>query len=420
MAGKNAPAATFTLDEARAAWALASGLGGPSVGPVGAAGGWARTLGGIDAYLALRARDEGVTKAAVDAAVDSGGLKITPAVRGCIYLVPRDEAGLALRFSDDIAARRTARDRSKAGIDAAELPPLAEQVLGLLADSGPLTTDRVRRSLPDGAIRSLGAVGKKVGISSTLPPALRDLELSGHIERSTALGAIDTERYLWRLPVGGSVVDDAPPTPEQRRDAVVRRVLRSGGPTTLDELATYTGAGKRDLKASLVSLGALTVAIEGHSDAAFILPADLDAALGAPDSDRLSFLAFEDLFTILHGGPSAVTDARHHQIQVRAWGRGRPSTIRESKHLASRSIVRGHTLIGVWEFDPSSGSAAWAAFDDQTAAESQRIDDAAQATGSWIADQIGHGRTFSIDKDAAVQRRATALRQDGIAGAVVS
>lgn len=420
MAPKRTPAATLTLAQARAAWATFGGLGDPSDDPSVGAAGWLRTLGGVDAYLGLRARATGVTKAAIDAAHDRGDLKITPAVRGCIYLCPRRDAGNALRFSGDLVARRTARDREKAGIDPAELPPLADAVVALLTEAGPLSTDKVRRSLPEGSIRSLGAPGKKVGISSTLPPALRDAEMDGRIERVTAGGVLDTERYLWRIPAGRPAVLDALPTPEERRQAVLTRVLRAGGPTTLSELAEYTGAGKRDLAAALAALGAITVQIEGRTDEAWLLPDDLERATRSDVGDRLSLLAFEDLFTVLHGGPPAVTDPEHHGILIRAWGRGRPSTIGESKHLASRSIVRGGTLIGVWEFDAARQTAQWAPFGDEPASERKRITAAVEETGAWLFANLGHGRTFNMDGDDKVQRRADALRSQGISGAAVS
>lgn len=420
MAKKQPVVATLTLAQARAAWASAGNLGGSAAGPVEAARGWARTLGGIDAYLALRARARDLTKAAVGQAVEAGQLKITPAVRGCIYLVPRADAALLLRFADDISARRGAREREKAGITPAELPPLMDAVLADLHERGPLTTDRLRRGLPEGAVRALGDAGKSVGISSTLPPALRDLETQGRIERCTAQGALDTERYLWRIPTGDAFMEQAPDTPEGRRAQVVARVLLAGGPTTLAELAEYTGAGKRDLTAALGDLEAVPVAIDGHADAAFVLPDRVPATLAAPAGDALSFLAFEDLFTVLHGGPGAVTDRRHHDVLVRPWGRGQPTAIGSCKHLASRSIVRGHELIGIWEYDPARKAAAWATFEDQRADEQARIDAEAQATGDWIARELGHARTFNLDRDEAVQRRADALRTQGIAGASVT
>ena len=48
------------------------------------------------------------------------------------------------------------------------------QLVAALAD-GPIATTRMRKGLPECVVRSLGPAGKRVGLSSTLPPALRAL-----------------------------------------------------------------------------------------------------------------------------------------------------------------------------------------------------------------------------------------------------
>ena len=99
MPRKSPPALTLDLDRARAAWSAHAGLESPSATPADAAraAGWARTLGGIDAYVALKARAPGLGRADFDAALAAGDVRISPAVRGCIYLVPGDQAPLALK-----------------------------------------------------------------------------------------------------------------------------------------------------------------------------------------------------------------------------------------------------------------------------------------------------------------------------------
>ena len=91
----------LTLSQARALWWQKQGLGGrSSTAPIAARigdSGWLRTLGGTDVYLAARARKPGMTRGELDAAVDRGELRVVPAARGCIYLVPS-------RFVGDLMA----------------------------------------------------------------------------------------------------------------------------------------------------------------------------------------------------------------------------------------------------------------------------------------------------------------------------
>src|SRR5438105_3614284 len=93
-------AGTLSLSRARAVWLDRQGLLTPVRGPlhevVGATG-WVRTLGGVEAYLALRARVPGLSRKAVDEAVAKGALRVVPAARGCMYLLPQKDVALALR-----------------------------------------------------------------------------------------------------------------------------------------------------------------------------------------------------------------------------------------------------------------------------------------------------------------------------------
>ena len=64
-------------------------------------------------------------------------------------------------------------------------------------EAEPASTAQLRSRLPDGTVRSFGEIGKKVGLSSNLPPVLRELEFTGTIRRTTASTGLDHEQYLW-------------------------------------------------------------------------------------------------------------------------------------------------------------------------------------------------------------------------------
>ena len=46
--------------------------------------GYIRALGGVDVYLALKARQTEVTRAEIDRAVEKMEIQVVPTVRGCI------------------------------------------------------------------------------------------------------------------------------------------------------------------------------------------------------------------------------------------------------------------------------------------------------------------------------------------------
>src|SRR5262249_53121959 len=154
---------------------------------------------GVDAYLAVRARAPKMTRADLEALVEASRVQVIPAVRGCIYLVPRAHVALALRFAEDMVKKRNERELEKVGVTAKEIAEAGKAIVKAIGRAA-MTADALRKALPAGAVRSLGEVGKKVGISSTLPVALRELEFQGKIERALEGGRLDTERYAWRIP----------------------------------------------------------------------------------------------------------------------------------------------------------------------------------------------------------------------------
>src|SRR4029079_4214087 len=108
----------MTLAQARALWwhkqALAGSTKGSLATVIGAAG-WLRTLGGTDVYIAARARRPGMKRAELDAAVAAGELRVQPAVRGCIYLVPSGAVPDLLALNAETWRTQTEKELAKIG-----------------------------------------------------------------------------------------------------------------------------------------------------------------------------------------------------------------------------------------------------------------------------------------------------------------
>src|SRR5229473_2603092 len=127
----------------RAWWAHRQGLDGSLTGRSGAEvlgrTGWARSVGGVSPYLTLFSR-AGLSRESVDAYVAKNQICELPSARGCTYVLP----------ASDFA---------------------------------------------------LGPEGKKKGMITTLPVALRKLQTTGEIRRISMNGRLDQQRYkytVWR------------------------------------------------------------------------------------------------------------------------------------------------------------------------------------------------------------------------------
>jgi hypothetical protein len=393
---------TITLAQARAAWWQRQALGGAGKGSIAqllGTSGWLRTLGGADVYLAARARRPSMTRRSeLDDVVAAGELRVMPAARGCIYLVPAGVAADLLAFNADDWRKATEKDLGKIGKKLADVEKMTAPVLAALTQ--PLTTDAIRKALPAGSIPSFGDAGKKVGLSSPLPLVLRLLEFSGRIERTLEGGKLDTDRYLWRktgtkLPAGAKA----------NVGNIVGAFLEFAGPATVGQIAKWSGLAQRDIKPVLEARGLHAVTIEGMGEA-WLREVDLAATRKAPPPRGTALLAFEDNYLVNHGGLAAVSDPRHHAIKVAIWGSEKPEAIGDADHVLSRTIVVDGLMVGFWEVDPKRKGAVWHTFDAAPKALASQLDELTASAASFLLDEIGHAKVFTLDTMDDVQTRA--------------
>lgn len=394
------------LHQARAAWVRNQGLAAPvaerPAAVVGATG-WIRTLGGADAYVSLLARRPGLTAPQVHEAVGTGALRVTPSVRGCIYLAPAEHAPLALSIARDLTTRRDARDAEKAGVEEGELDRVGEAVLAVLSE-GPQTTAGLRKVLPEGAIRSLGAAGKKVGLSSTLPPALRVLEFAGRIRRQPQDDRLDSERYHWVFsPEDERTIDERPAA--ERHVDLARLFLRWFAPATVSELADFTGLTKTAARKAAAALDTVEVQIPGFADDALALAEQADD-LAEPAPEGVRFLPGLDNLLIWRAGPKHFVHPDDHDRKIAVWGRQRGDTWGTVKHAMTRVVVHGDLVAGQWERDPDTGEIVVGAY-------SQGLPDSLQPARSELQallDDLGHAWVFSIDNEEKLRARLDQVR----------
>lgn len=412
MPAAHAPLA-LTLAQARLARIATQQLAAPADSPTAAlrTSGFVRTLAGVDVYLALRARVPGLRREDVDAQAAAGAVRVVPSARGCIYLVPRADAPLCLRIAEHLSAARSAREHRIVGLGATEVEAAAQAVLAALRRHGPLTTDALRRVLPANAVRSLGDAGRKVGISSTLPPALRRLEFAGAIERRTESGRLDSERYVWTPsttdPHGGTPLPDDLSGLATR---LARVFLRAAGVASARDFAAWCGIALRDAKAAFDALDLVTVQVGGVTEPCMALAeaaATLQACADA--SDAIALLPFEDNLLALQGGPEFFVDVRHHGLRVPTWGRDATVPLGAAKHMSFRTVVAEGRVAGFWEYDPDASDVQVVLFEPVGAGTHKRLAALASDTGRFLREEVGHGRSFSLDTDQDLRQRVQAL-----------
>ncbi|HEX3525516.1 MAG TPA: crosslink repair DNA glycosylase YcaQ family protein [Thermoanaerobaculia bacterium] len=415
------PAFRLSLEEARKVFVTAQGFPAQpgrsperSIAAVLEETGFVRTLGGVDVYLAVRARVPGMRRADLDAVVAAGEAQIIPAVRGCMYLVPRRDVPLSLRVAEMLTRSRDEREHAKLGIRPGELEEIGAAVLQTLGERGPLTTDALRKALPEGTVRSLGDIGKKVGVSSPLPAAVRRLEFSGRVARAVESGRLDSERYLWRIlersPFDGVKLSD---DPIDLYAGLARIFFHSAGLGTQKDFAAWAGIPQRDAKTAMERADVLPVAVDHLPDLFYLLHerrALLDSSWGT--SQPVALLSFEDNLLALHGGPALLVDKAHHATPVPELATDKIVPLGEAKHMTLRSVLAEGKIAGVWEYDPDARTVVTAGFAGLSKATHARLDAAAEDVAHFLSEDLGHGRSFSLDTDDDLRTRSAQVRQE--------
>lgn len=277
---------------------------------------------------------------------------MVPGVRGCIWTVLGEDAALALRIAGSLSRKRRVRDLEQAGSSEAEATELGAEILRVLAHK-PMGTKDLSKALPEGLVRSLGPAGKKVGLSTTLPPSVRLLEFDGRVRRRPEGLRVEGERYDWEVAatdqrIGADASDDQ----AEQALAIGRRYFREVGPATLEEFALYTGFGKRVCRAAVQALELATVRIGELETEFFATPEQVEALTCAPSVPRadVHLLSCLDNFLTHRRDPGALlSDPGEHDRPVLTMGSRTISAARGSLvcHPPDRDRRRVGRFLGV-------------------------------------------------------------------------
>jgi hypothetical protein len=355
--------------------------------------GWARSVGGVGPYLTLFSR-AGITRPVADRALAELEIHELPSARGCTYVVPRADFGLALRVGQGFSeAAEIATAKKYLGVTDQELERLCDRVLAALA-SGPLDPAALKDSLGD-AVRSLGPEGKKRGLTTTLPLAFGKLQSLGEIRRQPVSGRLDQQRYAYarwaESPLKGFKL-----TAEEAHAELARKFFRWAGPATLVQFQAFSGFGVKVSKAATAPLGLVPVSEDSPM---LMFPDDLDAlrSFQPPAEPAYRLIASVDGLLLLRRDLAPLIDPDD---------RPKFEQIGGLQDLPSHAIVDRGRVIGLWEYDTDAGTIAWTSFSKPTAALKAEI----ERTAAMIRDELGDARAFSLDSPESRRPRIAALR----------
>jgi hypothetical protein len=377
---------------------LDGSLAGASPAEVLERTGWARSVGGSNPYLSLFAR-AGTARTEADRAMAALDIYELPAARGCTYVVPSVHFGLALQVGRH-APEADLKVLDRLGVARKEIDRLCTDVLAVLDRTDALDPAQLKDALGD-SVRSLGEDGRKKGQSTTLPAALGLLQAAGEIRRVPANGRLDQQRYAytrWSPPSTG--LDDA-----AARAELARLYFEWIGPASVAHFRWFTAFSVAQAKAAL---GTLDLASVGEG---LLAPTELAKAYAAyvpPAKPRYNLLASIDALVLLRRDHPALLD----ETGLASMVEGDKSSLGGVADLPDHAIVDRGRIVGLWQYDPDAGTVvAWvfgAKADKAMAA-------AIEQTASYVREQLGDARSFSLDSPRARAPRIAALAASRVA-----
>ena len=388
------------LKTLRAFWVHVQGLAPPAKCKA-----WLHAIGGVDVFLASRARTEAFTRAKLDRSVATDKVRIVPGARGCTMLVPRRDVPVARQLGSTIYRKRTDKELAKIDVSGRELAALGKKVLPLLAAGG-LEPAALRAALPPKAIRSLGEPGKRLGHSTTLPVVLRYLEAQGRIRRAPIGGRLDAERYEWMLDDtdAAAVVDST-----DLATLVGRHYFATTGPATLKDFATWAGLTQRDAKPVLETLKLQELEVRDQKDSYWMLRSQADTVARPPAVPRVVLVSLRDPILDARTSPLPLIDEEHWGVRIESWG-STTNALREVNSIHGRCILVDGAVGGLWDYDPDSDVGIWGTFVPAKGALRKEIQAQCDAAAAFLSEEFGHALIYPMENAKSRASRLASVR----------
>lgn len=360
--------------------------------------GWARSIGGANPYLQLFSRAD-TTREEADRAVADLAIHELPSVRGCTYVLPAADFALGLQLGA-AAARTELAVCARLGVPGSEIDGVGAAVLTALEDAGrPMDPRELKTALGD-VVRSLGAEGRKRGVSTTLPVALGLLQSTGEIRRVPVTGRLDRQRYAYARWCPSPVASSRLSSEEAGTELAHRYWAWTGGASPT-QFRWFSALTARAATAAVTPLG--LVPLTGD-----LLAPPEDAGAFAdfrpPEDPDYALVSWIDGITLLRRDLPSVLDPADRERRL-------PAALATTQlgglgDLPAQGIVDRGRVVGLWEYDPERAEIAWAPFGEPD----DGLRAAVTRTEAYVRDQLGDARGSSLDNPAKRRERLDAIR----------
>lgn len=368
--------------------------------------GWIRGVGSCTPYNHFHTR-AGFSREQVDQAVANLEIYELPAARGCTYIVPKQHFAIALalaQFPGDEPKMDTGE--RKLGFTWEQIDNLKSAVLSALK-AGPADPRQLKAELGD-KVKSFGADGKKYGITTDLPGVLQRLQKEGQIRRIPLDGRLDNERYAYTLWEENHLADFNLAKPELQAK-LAQLYFNWIGPASLEEFVWFSGFSKRDARAAMEANQLLEwqpsyFGFQTHTDSIESWQDSLTSDTRKPPESNPQFLTCLDNLIMLTRNLALHIDETDQPFVAKIEGNEIPKG--SLFDLDNHPIFDRGRLVGLWVYDEPNQELIYSAW----AGDKDLIAQRAIETETYIKEQLGDARSFSMDSTKSRQPRINLLR----------
>ncbi len=276
-------------------------------------------------HLAVLARTRGHAPSDLDrAVVETRSLVRVRAMRGSVYLVPRDAVPHALALTPLRSVEHYAK---VAGIAVSEFAPLTDRIARVLG-AGPRTAAEIREAL-----------GGKAPAGPGLSAVLGRMGREARIVRAAVRGGARSQEYEYALMRDWIDLPDERPSVAEALRALAPAWMAANGPATAADLAWWAGVAKRDAKAALASLGARPVVIAGLDGEQVATQDVLDDLAHPPPDDEVHLVSCWDSYVMAHTDRSRYLAEAHRPLVIDRMGN------------VTNVVLVGGRVAGIWDVD---------------------------------------------------------------------
>jgi Winged helix DNA-binding domain len=357
--------------------------------------GWIYSPGCSTPYLSLWARLSSFKTEDLNKLVfDERKLVQLETLRGCTMLVPRSQAAVALRIRPRTYTELAKQARQQMPVTDAEMDKIKTKLLQEL-EGGTRTASQLEAAVPRVLIKDFGPELKRIGFINSLSLALNLLKEEGRVIKIQTRRRLDSTEYSYILL--SDLLPEVDPFAMRNNEAwtrLAKQYFKAEAPARARDFAWWAGINVSDAIKGIeeVKPKLVVITVENSKDEYLIPESDLDEFYRfSPEDSPSNLIPYRD--TYLKGQREIVDRFLGAEHADKPFSRWKGKLINDP----IATVVRNGQVVGVWEWNQSSGNVDLLLFETTPKAVEKALRKRATDLADFIRKDLGQTRIHGLD-----------------------